>query len=80
MTLILRTLAARKLVSRKRHARDGRRLMLEATPRAMALIAKVTPESNSIYSSIEASFGRDRLSQLLDILEVLGKMRPKQQR
>jgi len=76
MTLILRTLAARKLVSRKQHARDGRRLMLEATPKAIALIAKVTPQSNAIYRVLEKEFGRNRLERLLDILEELTLTRP----
>ena len=76
MTLILRTLAARKLVSRRRHERDGRRLMLEATAKALDLIAKVAPETNSIYRTLEAEFGRERLEGLLDVLEELSNTRP----
>ena len=75
MTLILRTLEARKLVSRKRNAHDGRRLVLEATPKALALIRKVAPESNKIYQALEKEFGRKRLERLLDILEDLTRTR-----
>lgn len=71
MTLILRALCSRKLVARKRNARDGRRLVLEATPKAIALIRKVAPESNAIYQAIENEFGKERVDGLLDILEEL---------
>jgi homoprotocatechuate degradation regulator HpaR len=76
MTLILRALEVRKLVSRKRNARDGRRLILEATPKATALIRKVAPESNAIYEALEKEFGRKRLKRLLDILDELTRTRP----
>ena len=75
MTLILRTLAARKFISRKRDHNDGRRLIVEMTPKAMAFISRVTPESNAIYRKIETEFGRDRLEGLLDFLEKIGNSR-----
>src|SRR5271155_3704331 len=57
MTLIMRTLVERKLVARRQHAEDGRRLVLEATPKAAALIERVTPHSNAIYRQFETDFG-----------------------
>jgi homoprotocatechuate degradation regulator HpaR len=75
MTLIVRTLARRKLVSRKRDPHDGRRLVLEATPAAIALIQRVAPGSNAIYRELEAEFGRERLEHLLDVLEALSGTR-----
>jgi homoprotocatechuate degradation regulator HpaR len=75
MTLILRTLEGRKLVSRKRNADDTRRLIIDATPKAIALIQKVAPRSNQIYQALEREFGRERLERLLDILEELTRTR-----
>jgi homoprotocatechuate degradation regulator HpaR len=75
MTLILRTLAERKLITRRGHAEDGRRLILKATPKAIALIQKVTPHTNAIYRSLELEFGRERVERLLDILEELAQTR-----
>jgi homoprotocatechuate degradation regulator HpaR len=75
MTLILRTLADRKLITRRGHAEDGRRLVLKATPKAIALIQRVTPRTNAIYRGIEVEFGRERVESLLDILEELAQTR-----
>lgn len=75
MTLMLRTLVQRKLVARRKNSHDGRRLVLEATPKAMALIMKVTPQSNAIYDELEAEFGQERMERLLDILDELAGTR-----
>lgn len=75
MTLILRTLVERKLITRRGHAQDGRRLIVKATPKAMALIEKVTPHTNAIYRGMEVEFGRERVERLLDILEALAQTR-----
>jgi homoprotocatechuate degradation regulator HpaR len=75
MTLILRTLAGRKLITRRGHAEDGRRIILKATPKAIALIQAVMPHTNAIYRGIEAEFGRQRMDRLLDILEELAQAR-----
>jgi len=76
MTLIMRTLVQRKLATRRRNAEDGRRLIVEATPKAVALIQKVTPHTNAIYRGIETEFGFERVERLLDILEELAQTRP----
>ena len=68
MTLIVRTLERRKLVSRRRSTEDGRRLVLQTTPRARALIQISTPESNAVYRDLEQAFGRDHMEGLLDAL------------
>jgi homoprotocatechuate degradation regulator HpaR len=77
MTLMLRTLVQRKLVARRRNSADGRRLVLEATPKAMALIEKVAPQSNAIYHELEVEFGAERVERLLDILDELARTKPK---
>jgi homoprotocatechuate degradation regulator HpaR len=76
MTLILRTLGQRRLVTRRRNSEDARRLIIAATPKAIALIQKVTPHSNAIYRELESEFGRQRMEDLLDILEELARTRP----
>jgi homoprotocatechuate degradation regulator HpaR len=73
LTVMLRTLAARKLVVCRRHSSDGRRIVVEATPKAVALIEKVAPQANAIYRQLEAEFGRERIETLLDILEDLAR-------
>ena len=52
------------------------RLVLEATPKALALIGKVAPEGNAIHQALEREFGRERVERLLDILEELAMTRP----
>jgi homoprotocatechuate degradation regulator HpaR len=71
LTRIIKTLEDRGLISRQRHETDGRRVLLEITPAGVALIRSVTPESAKIYVELEARFGRERLDQLLDLLETL---------
>jgi len=71
LTVMLRTLSARRLVVSRRHSSDGRRIVVEATPKAIALIEKVTPKTNAIYEQLESEFGRERVERLLDILEDL---------
>jgi homoprotocatechuate degradation regulator HpaR len=75
MTLMLRTLVERKLVARRRDSADGRRLVLEVTPKATALIMKITPETNAIYGELETEFGQERVERLLDILDELARTR-----
>ena len=75
MSLMLRTLVRRKLVARHRDSSDGRRLVLEATPKAKALIMKLTPQTNAIYSDLEAEFGQERVDHLLDVLDELARTR-----
>jgi homoprotocatechuate degradation regulator HpaR len=77
LTLILRALADRRLVSRKRHQRDGRRLVLEATPQALALIQKAAPESKAIHRALETEFGKKRLQRLLHVLDELARLSPR---
>jgi homoprotocatechuate degradation regulator HpaR len=75
MTLIARTLVRRKLVTRRQCTEDGRRVILQATPKAAALIAKVSPQSNAIYRQLEREFGLQRIERLLDILDELAETR-----
>jgi homoprotocatechuate degradation regulator HpaR len=74
MTLIVRALVERRLIARRGHAEDGRRMIMKATPKAIALIQKVTRHTNAIYRGIEIEFGRDRVERLLDALEELARL------
>lgn len=68
MTRILRTLEENDLVTRARDEEDGRRILIELTPRARDLIKEVTPESRAIYRRIEAAYGKERVETLLELL------------
>ena len=74
MTLISRALEGRKLISRKRNPRDGRRLVLAPTAAALMLMRKAAPGSNAIHDGLEKSLGRKRLADLLDVLAGLARI------
>ena len=71
LTRMIRALAQRKLITRRKNAEDGRRLILDVTPKAHAMIASMMPEINAVYEALENEFGKDRLEGVLDVLEDL---------
>jgi homoprotocatechuate degradation regulator HpaR len=77
MTRIVRGLQQRGLLTRKRDAGDGRRLLLELTPLARRLLREVTPKSRRIYRELEARYGARRLELLLEMLDELAATRPR---
>jgi homoprotocatechuate degradation regulator HpaR len=76
LTRMIRALAKRKLLTRRRDSDDGRRIILEVTPKAQAMIASMMPEINAIYDELEREFGKDRLESVLDVLEELADIEP----
>lgn len=68
LTRILQHLEAEKLVRRKSDASDQRRSVLALTPRGRRLFATVAPDSAALYEEIEATFGRERMALLYDLL------------
>ncbi|WP_119274425.1 homoprotocatechuate degradation operon regulator HpaR [Taklimakanibacter deserti] len=76
LTRIIRALAQRKLIIRRKDDDDGRRLILDATPKAHEMITSMMPQINVVYDALEQEFGKDRLEQLLVILEELTETRP----
>lgn len=74
LTRIIRSLEERGLIDRRRHSRDGRRIMLSITDTGVELIARVAPESRRIYADIRARYGEERFEELLDFLEDLTRL------
>jgi homoprotocatechuate degradation regulator HpaR len=76
LTRIIRALAQRKLIIRRKDDEDGRRLVLDATPKAHEMITSMMPEINTVYEALEKEFGKERLEQVLVILEELTETKP----
>jgi DNA-binding MarR family transcriptional regulator len=49
-------------------------VLLEITPAGLAIINEVAPESRLIYDKLEKRFGRERIDQLLDMLDELAAL------
>lgn len=71
LTRIIRSLEERGIITKTRDENDGRRVLLQITPAGLAIIKEVAPESRLIYQMIEERFGRERIDQLLDMLDDL---------
>jgi homoprotocatechuate degradation regulator HpaR len=76
LTRIIRALAQRKLLIRRKDDEDGRRLILDATPKSHEMITSMMPEIHAVYEALEKEFGKDRLEQVLVILEELSETKP----
>jgi homoprotocatechuate degradation regulator HpaR len=71
LTRIIRSLEERGIITKHKDENDGRRVLLQITPAGMAIITEVAPESRLIYDRLERRFGRERIDQLLDMLDEL---------
>ncbi|OCW13698.1 homoprotocatechuate degradation operon regulator HpaR [Brucella melitensis] len=71
LTRIIRSLEERGIITKTRDENDGRRVLLQITPAGLAIIKEVAPESRLIYQMIEERFSRERIDQLLDMLDDL---------
>ena len=71
LTRMIKSLEERALITRARHEKDGRRVLLEITPGGRALIRKLKPESQAIFADLEAQFGKERMRKLLAQLDAL---------
>ena len=71
LSRILPDLQARGLIARRPVPADLRRTVVRLTPEGLKLIAAHAPHAERIYASIEASFGSERLEQLLRLLREL---------
>ena len=73
LSRILSNLEDRSLILRRQDPHDQRRSSVELSPDGRSLFAEIAPESEQVYSKIEASFGSDRLNELLTLLSELEK-------
>lgn len=62
------------LISRMTPPEDRRKTVVAITPAGLTLVNAHAGQSAAILGRIEAEFGRDRLEQLLDLLEDLQKL------
>lgn len=74
LTRMVRPLEDEGLVTRSTPPDDRRKSVLTITPSGAALIEAHSAQSAAIFRQIEASFGKDRLETLLDLLEDLQKI------
>ncbi len=75
LTRMIKAMAERGLIERARDAGDGRRVMLSIAPAGVALLRAVSPDSARIYAALEAEFGREKVAQLLGLLDDLARLK-----
>lgn len=68
---ILRDLEALGLIRRRHDEADQRRSIISLSPEGEALIARVSPESETIYAEITRRFGAQKLAELQAMLREL---------
>ncbi len=71
LTRTLRALEAEKFISRRKDTGDKRRTLVQITDKGRVLLADNISQAMDIYASIEEQLGRQKVSQLLDLLEEL---------
>ena len=59
------------LITRSRDPADQRRTVVEATPRGMKLVTKLSSSIEAHYQWMEQSLGKDKLGQLYALLDEL---------
>ena len=71
LSRMLKSLENDDLVARKTEKEDKRRQVITLTSKGLALFSKMVPESEKIYSEIEARFGKEKISELVMIMQQL---------
>lgn len=74
LTRIMQHLETKGLIERRDHPTDRRKALLEITDAGRALLQRAAPESNAIFARLEERFGRERVEQLLDLLNDLSAL------
>nr|WP_276562440.1 homoprotocatechuate degradation operon regulator HpaR [Hoeflea prorocentri] len=75
LTRILKYLEEQALVKRAAHETDGRRCVIYITEEGRQLIEDNIQINNSIYVDLENAFGKKKLSELLDLLNDLARLK-----
>ena len=73
LTRILQGLEKKGFCTRTAHPSDKRRFLINITDAGSALIAGNIPRSNRIFAELEATYGKDRIEDLLDLLNDLSE-------
>ena len=71
LTRILRTMEADGQITRRQDVQDKRRTQVQITDAGRQILETNLGTSTAIYTSIEDQMGREKLDQLLDLLEEL---------
>jgi homoprotocatechuate degradation regulator HpaR len=71
LTRILHAMERDDWITRSPSREDKRKSIVTVTNAGRALIAKHADQSNAVFAKLEAEFGREKLDQLLDLLEDL---------
>ncbi|MCF3592977.1 homoprotocatechuate degradation operon regulator HpaR [Rhodobacteraceae bacterium LMO-12] len=74
LTRIMQLLERKGLITRRDHPSDRRKVLLDITPEGVALLTKAAPESIAIFARLEKQYGRDKMEQLLDLLNTLSAL------
>lgn len=73
LTRIMQLLEKKGLIVRKGHPSDRRKVLLDVTDEGRALLKEFAPESQAIFARLEEQYGRERIDQLLDLLNALSE-------
>ncbi|MGI9364273.1 MAG: homoprotocatechuate degradation operon regulator HpaR [Rhizobiaceae bacterium] len=71
LSRMLKTLEQDKLLSREKVEGDQRRQIISLTSQGEDLFQRMAPASEAIYAEIEAEYGKDKISQLIEQLQTL---------
>lgn len=77
LTRILQVLEQKHYCTRHPHPTDRRRTLIEITDKGRALLSDNAAEANRISADLEAHFGKQRLDDLLDLLNELSEAEDK---
>jgi homoprotocatechuate degradation regulator HpaR len=82
LSRILKDLIGRGLIARRTPETDLRRSLVSLSPKGVALIAQVGPDSEAIYAEIEKLYGAEALADLRKLLtrleDALGAATPEE--
>ncbi|WP_323037884.1 homoprotocatechuate degradation operon regulator HpaR [Pararhodobacter sp.] len=73
LTRILRAMEDQALITRQTDDADRRRSIVTISEAGRAVLADHAAEAAEVFAKLEASYGRERLEQLLDLLEDLNR-------
>ena len=71
LTGVLARMERDELITRSRDPEDQRRTVVEATPRGMKLVKKLSSSIEAHYRWMEESLGKQKLAQLYGLLDEL---------
>lgn len=77
LTRMVRSLEERGFISRQKHTGNGdkRRVLLKIAPAGEAIIRELLPDTREIYGALEERYGRERLENLMELLDELASFR-----